>query len=72
MCAKENTQQKETIHLIDPRALQNSSGNNLLNSRHLKTCQFHQMRIQFSRNPQCQVLTYILHFIEILSFIPSL
>ena len=45
---KENTKQKEIIHLVDPRTLQNKAAETIFWILESKMCQLHQLGIQFS------------------------
>ena len=45
---KENTKQKQIIHLVDPRTLQNKAAETIFWILEYKMCQLHQLGIQFS------------------------
>ena len=72
MCAKGKHKTKRNNSPYWPQNLaEQSSGNNLLNSRILNCVNCINWDFSFWWNRQCQVLTYVLHFIEILTLLPT-
>ena len=74
MCAKGKHKTKRDNSPGWPQNLaEQSSGNNLLNSRILKRVNCINWEFKVSmESTKCQVLIYILHFIEMISFIINL
>ena len=65
---KENTKQKEIIHLVDPRTLQNKAEETIFEFQNLRMCQLYQMGIQFSMKSTMSSLNIYFTFYRNIKF----